>query len=386
MMKNIGLHEPYFSGNEQKYLLKCVKDNWVSSAGKFVDIFEKKICQFTKSKNAVAVLNGTIGLQMSLILAGTKKNDEVIVPTITFVATINAIKHAGAEPIFMDTEENFNINQSKCIDFILTKTIFKNNSTFNISTGKKIVALMVVHTFGNAANFDKLFEICKKRNIKIIEDAAESIGTKYIKGKFKNKHTGTVGDFGVISFNGNKTITTGNGGVILIKDNYLTKKARYLITQAKDKQLAFIHDEVGYNFRLSNICAALGVAQLENINFILKKKKKINIFYKKKINIIKGLSILESPIHANNNYWLNLLKVDKNIYKRNAKKLLYILNKNGIQARPIWKPNHQQKPFRFNKQFKISSAINNYKDFICLPSSAQLSIKELNFITKVLKK
>ncbi len=386
MMKNIGLHEPYFTGNEQKYLLKCVKDNWVSSAGKFVDIFEKKICQFTKSKNAVAVLNGTIGLQMSLILAGTKKNDEVIVPTITFVATINAIKHAGAEPIFMDTEENFNINQSKCIDFILTKTIFKNNSTFNISTGKKIVALMVVHTFGNAANFDKLFEICKKRNIKIIEDAAESIGTKYIKGKFKNKHTGTVGDFGVLSFNGNKTITTGNGGVILIKDNYLSKKARYLITQAKDKNLAFIHDEVGYNFRLSNICAALGVAQLEKINFILKKKKKINIFYKKKIIAIKGLSILKSPLNANNNYWLNIIKVNANLYKKNARKLLYILNKNGIQARPIWKPNHQQKPYRSNEKFKINSTINNYKNYICLPSSARLSIKELNFITKILKK
>ena len=385
MIKNIGLHEPYFVGNEKKYLLKCIKDNWVSSAGKYVDLFEKKICQFTKSKNAVAVLNGTIGLQMGLILAGTKKDDEIIVPTITFVATVNAIKHAGAEPIFMDTDKNFNINQSKCIEFILNNTIFKNSFTFNTSTGKKIVALMIVHTFGNAANFDKLFKICKERNIKIIEDAAESIGTKYIKGKFKNKHTGTVGDFGVISFNGNKTITTGNGGVILIKDSYLTKKARYLITQAKDKQLAFIHDEVGYNFRLSNICAALGVAQIEKINIILKKKKKINTYYKNKINVINGLSILESPIYANNNNWLNVMKVNKNVYKKNAESLLYILNKNGIQARPIWKPNHQQKPYRLNKKFKINNNINDYKDYICLPSSAQLSIKDLNFITKVLK-
>jgi perosamine synthetase len=181
--KKIPLHEPHFISYSNKYLLNCTRNNWVSSSGSYVDLFEKKMCDLTKSNSAVAVLNGTIGLQLSLILSQVKHGEEVIVPTITFVATVNAIIHVGANPIFVDTEETLNIDEEKCIKFIKKKTYFQNNYTYNSKTGKKIKALFVVHTFGNAAKFEKLYILCKKRNIKIIEDAAESIGTKYLSGK-----------------------------------------------------------------------------------------------------------------------------------------------------------------------------------------------------------
>ena len=190
-MKFIGLHEPFFSGNEQKYLKSCIKENWFSTSGKFLNLFENKLKRLIKAKYVIPVLNGTIGLHLSMILCGLKKNEEVIVPTITFIATINAIRYVEAEPIFMDVDKYLNIDEVKTIEFILKKTIFRNGFTYNKKTKKKIAALIVVHTFGNAVKLEKLYKICKKKNIKLIEDAAESLGTTYTEGKFKNRHTGT---------------------------------------------------------------------------------------------------------------------------------------------------------------------------------------------------
>ncbi len=384
--KKIPLHEPHFISYSNKYLLNCTRNNWVSSSGSYVDLFEKKMCDLTKSNSAVAVLNGTIGLQLSLILSQVKHGEEVIVPTITFIATVNAIIHVGANPIFVDTEETLNIDEEKCIKFIKKKTYFQNNYTYNSKTGKKIKALFVVHTFGNAAKFEKLYTLCKKRNIKIIEDAAESIGTKYLSGKFKNKHTGTIGDFGVISFNGNKTITTGNGGVILFKNRKLAKRAKYLITQAKDNSIKFIHNDVGYNFKLSNLSAAMGVAQLEKLKTILKMKKKVKLNYKKNLSKIKGLKVMRSPDFSINNNWLNILEIDSKYYKLNSLKLLNLLNKHGIMARAIWRPNHLQKPYKDFQRYNLDTSMKNYKNYLCLPSSPNLSIKTINFITNILKK
>lgn len=273
-MKKFGLHEPYFVGNEKKYLLSCIKDNWVSTSGRFLKLLEKEICKKTKAKFGVPVLNGTIGLHLSLILSGVNINDEVLVPTITFAATVNSIIYLKADPIFMDVDENFNIDEKKTIEFIKKETCLRNGETINLRTKKKVKAIMIVHTFGNPANFENLYLLCKKRNIKIIEDAAESLGSVYKKGKFKNRHTGTIGDFGVFSFNGNKIITAGNGGILLTKNKKNYDKANYLITQSKDDNVRFIHNNVGYNYKLSNISAALGLAQVEQLEFFLKKKKK----------------------------------------------------------------------------------------------------------------
>jgi len=274
-MKNIGLHEPYLVGNEIKYLKNCIQENWVSTSGKYLKLFEKKIKEITKAKFVIPVLNGTIGLHLSMILSGIEKNDEVIVPTITFIATVNAIKYVGANPIFMDTDHYLNINENKTIEFKKKNTKKKGRYSKNIKKKKKIKALIVVHTFGNAAKFEKLYLLCKKRNIKIIEDAAESLGTVYKTNKFKKKHTGTIGDFGVISFNGNKIVTCGNGGVLLTQSKKFYQKACYLVDQAKNDKLNFLHNEVGYNYKLSNISGALGLAQLEQLNSFIKKKKNI---------------------------------------------------------------------------------------------------------------
>ena len=264
----ISLHEPSFVGNERKYIKNCLDQGWVSSAGKYVNIFETKIAKYTGAKYAIACINGTSALQISLKLVGVKKSDEVIVSSMTFIAPINAIDYNNAKPIFMDCDEFYNIDVNKTIDFLNKETRTINQKvngkdltfTINKKTGNRIKAIIIVHVFGNAARISRLVNLCKKKNIALVEDAAESIGTFYKLGRYKKKHTGTIGKIGCLSFNGNKIITTGGGGMILTDSGKIAKKAKYLTNQAKDDSIYSVHDEVGYNFRLPNILAALGLA------------------------------------------------------------------------------------------------------------------------------
>jgi perosamine synthetase len=384
-MKKIGIHEPTLKGNEIKYLTSCIRDGWVSTSGKYLNLFTKKLKNITNSNYILPVLNGTIGLHLSLILSGVKRNDEVIVPTITFVASVNAIKYTHANPIFMDVDKFLNIDEEKTIKFIRENTKSQGKNTINKKTGRKIKAIIIVHTFGNAAKFEKLYDICKKKNIKIIEDAAESLGTIFTKNKFKKKHTGTVGDYGVISFNGNKIVTSGNGGALLIKEKKNFKLANYLINQAKNDGLNFIHNNVGYNYRLSNVSAALGLAQLEKLNYFIRKKRLIREYYKKKFKNIKGIEIFESPFYSKNNNWLNLLRVDENIFGKKTKYLIKELNKNNFQVRPVWYPNHMQKMYKKYYAHEIKNGPKMIKNLICLPSSAFLTKKNINKIVKSIK-
>jgi perosamine synthetase len=382
-MKKISLHEPWFIGNEKKYLNKCINDNWVSSSGYFIDLLKNKIKKITKAKFVIPVLNGTIGLHTSMILSGVKKDDEVIVPTITFIATVNAIKYVGASPIFMDVDRFLNIDEKKTLEFINKETRFSNGKTYNKKTGKLIKALVIVHTFGNAANFEKLLNLCKKRKIKIIEDAAESLGTSYTKGKFKNKHTGTIGDFGVFSFNGNKIVTAGNGGIVVTNNKKDYLKANYLITQAKDDSINFIHNNIGFNYKLSNVSAALGLAQLEKINFFIKKKLNLRRRYIKKIKKFNCLEVMQAPKYSFNNNWMNLIRVLNN---KNIKEIIKKLRLNYIEVRPVWHPNHLQKPFRKYQTYKINNCQKYTKNLICIPSSANLSNSQTDIIVKMLFK
>ena len=384
MKKNIGIHEPFFSGNEIKYVSKCIKSGWVSTTGNFLNLFDKKIKKITKSKYVLPVLNGTIGLHLSMILSKIEKNDEVIVPTITFIASVNAIRYLNAIPVFMDTDEHLNIDEAKTIEFIKNKTKKVGKFSINIKTKRKIKAIVIIHTFGNAAKFEKLYSLCKKKNIKLIEDAAESLGTFYKKGIFKKKHTGTIGDFGVISFNGNKIITSGNGGALLIQKRNDYLKGKHIISQSKNDSIKFIHNELGYNYRLSNICAALGLAQLEKLNFFLKNKKEVRKNYKFFFIIYNRIKILKTPDYSLNNNWLNLVKINKKI--KNVNKLILQMNKNNIQARPIWHPNHLQKHLKNFERYKIELSTKSVKKIICLPSSPFLKKKEIKRISNVLKK
>ena len=380
----IPLSVPSFKGNEWKYIKECLDTEWVSSAGKYVDLFEQKICEFTGAKYAVACVNGTAALQVALRLVGVQPGDEVIVPTLTFISPINVIKYLNAEPIFMDCDDYYNIDVDKTTKFIKEETIFKDGFTYNKTTDRKISAIIPVHIFGNACNMEKLVPICKERNIKIIEDATESLGTTYIKGKFSGKHTGTIGELGCLSFNGNKIITTGGGGMIVTDNEEYTKRAKYLTTQAKDDEVRYIHNEIGYNYRLTNIQAALGVAQLEKLPEYLETKKKNYLIYKNKIDKIKGLYLAETPDYAYNNQWMYALQIDKDLYSKDREQLMAYLSENQIQTRPVWYLNHLQKPYKNCQSYEIATAYQLMEKTLNIPCSINLSGKQIIEIIDIL--
>ena len=379
-MYNISLSVPSIMGNEWQYIKECLENEWVSSAGKYVETFEQKISEYTGAKHSVACINGTSALQVSLRLAGVEPGDEVIVPTLTFIAPINAVFYSGAKPVFMDVDKYYNIDIEKTTEFIKNETEFKNGMTVNKTTKNRISAIIPVHVWGNAAQLDELIPLCKKRNIKVVEDASESLGSIYTDGKYSGKSTGTIGTLGCLSFNGNKIITTGSGGMILTDDKKLAEKAHYLTTQAKDDPVRYIHNEVGYNFRLTNIQAALGVAQMEQLPGFLEKKKIIFHHYADQINNIEGLGMAPVPNYSSNNHWMNVLQIEKDIYGKNAEQLMLHLKKKGIQTRPIWKLNHKQKPYKNCQYYKIEKAIKLLTNSLCLPSSSNLTIGNLNKI------
>lgn len=380
----ISLHEPSINHNEWTYVKECLDTNWVSTSGKYVEKFEEKIAEYTGAEYAVACVNGTAALQVSLQLAGVLSGDEVIVPALTFIAPVNAVHYNGAVPVFMDADEHFNLDAPKTIQFIKEETEFRNNFTYNRKTGKKITAVIPVHVWGNAVWMDELVPLCNERNIAIVEDASESLGTWYSHGALKGKHTGTVGKLGCLSFNGNKIITASGGGMILTDDKKLADKARYLTTQAKDDPVRYIHEEIGYNFRLTNIQAALGVGQLEQLETILQKKKKIFQLYSKKIEAINGLSIAPVPDFAENNHWLNILRIEPEKNGRNRDYFMNALGNEGIQSRPVWHPNHLQKPYQDCQAYDIENAETLVETSLCLPSSSQLVEEDISRVIRVL--
>ena len=385
----IPLSVPNISGNEWQYVKECLDTEWVSSAGKYVDLFEKKIAEYTGSKFTIACVNGTSALQLSLRLAGVMPGDEVIVPTLTFIAPVNAISYNGAIPVFMDTDEYYNIDTERTIDFIQNETQFSeigSQFTVNRKTGRRIAAIIPVHVWGNAARLDELIPLCQERNISVVEDATESLGTRYTSGKFSGKHTGAIGKLGCLSFNGNKIITTGGGGMILTDDEALAGKARYLTTQAKDDPVRYIHHEIGYNFRLTNIQAALGIAQLEQLPKFLDKKQEIFREYRAALQDIEGLAIANAPDYARNNHWLNILQIDSEVFGEDREVIMQRLDDIGIQTRPVWTLNHLQKPYRGYQNYKIEKATELVKKSLCLPSSTNLSNGDINNILKMLTK
>ena len=387
-MSRIPLSVPSIKGNEWKYLKECLDTEWISSAGKYVDLFEKNISEYTGSKYAIACVNGTSAIQISLHLAGVCPGDEVIVPTLTFIAPVNAIAYNGAIPIFMDADKYYNIDIEKTIHFINKETYFKNGFSYNKSSKNKISAIVPVHVWGNGCLLDELVAICNERNIQIVEDASESLGTSYLEGTYSDNHTGTIGKFGCISFNGNKIISTGGGGMILTDDSMLAEKAKYLTTQAKDDEVKYIHNSIGYNFRLTNIQAALGVAQLESLPEFLIKKKKIFRYYSEGIKEIQGLLIADVPSYCQNNHWLNLLQIKKDIYIDDRNHIFSKFEKNNIQTRPVWFLNHMQLPYKNNQNYKIENAINLIENSLCLPSSTNLKTNDMDRVIQqlILKK
>ncbi|MDA9604780.1 aminotransferase class I/II-fold pyridoxal phosphate-dependent enzyme [Candidatus Pelagibacter sp.] len=381
----IPLSEPTIVGNEIKFIKTTIKKNWISTFGNYNKKFEKSISKITKSKNVISVSSGTAALHLALKALGVDKKSEVIVPSLTFVASINVIKYLNANPIFMDVGLDHNLSISKTIEFLNKKTFYKNKFTYNKKSKKKITAIIIVHMWGNALDFFELKKICKKKNIYIIEDAAEALGTYYLKGKFKNMHVGISGDIGCLSFNGNKIITTGAGGALLTKNNLLAKKILYFAEQAKDDPIRFIHNDIGYNYRLANLNAAFGCGQITKLKYYLSKRKKNYLFYSSFINKIPGLKILTPQSYSSSNHWMNILIIDKNLIKKSPyyfhKKLLL----KGIQTRLVWKPNHLQKMYKDNEKYKISLSEKIFDSCLCIPSSSNLNISKLKKICRSIK-
>tara|TARA_Y100000768_G_scaffold388524_1_gene384956 strand:+ start:4268 stop:5413 length:1146 start_codon:yes stop_codon:yes gene_type:complete len=379
MSKKIPLSEPDFLGNEKKYLNNCIDSGWVSSAGTYVDKFEKSIAKYVGVEHAISIVNGTSAIYLALKIAGVEPENEVIAPTLTFIAPINAISYLGAKPIFMDSDSFFNINIEKTIDFLKTKVSYKNGLNYNKNTGNVIKAILPVHVFGTTIDLSDLIEICLDRGIKVIEDASESLGSFVGSKKI---HSGTMGDMGCISFNGNKIITCGGGGMILTKSDEYSRSAKYLSTQAKDDSFNFLHNEIGYNFRLTNVQAAIGLAQLENIEDIKIKKNEIHNFYQRLVSSKKDISLVSPSKNIESNYWLNVVRFsNKELQQKAIKKFLSA----EIEVRPIWHLNHLQKPYKNSLTYKIENAPNQIETSLCLPSSVGLKKEDFNRIEKVIE-
>jgi perosamine synthetase len=325
----IPLHEPKFCGNENKYVKECIDSSFVSSIGKYVDVFEEKIAKYAGAKFAVATSNGTSALHVSLLLANVNQNDEVITQSLTFVATCNAIRYCGGHPIFIDVDKDtMGLSPAALKVFLKENTTIKNKQCINNITGKVIKACVPMHTFGHPCKIDEIKQICDEHYIFVIEDAAESVGSKY-----KDKHTGTFGQLGVMSFNGNKIITSGGGGCIVTNDKVLAKKAKHLTTTAKvPHKWDFNHDMVGYNYRMPNINAALLVAQLENLNYFLKNKRKLAKTYEEFFKT-QEYTFFKEPKLSKSNYWLNTLLFKD---KKQRDKFLKETNTSNVMTRPIW--------------------------------------------------
>lgn len=385
MNKFIPLSVPNLRGKELLYVTQAVEEQWVSTGGTFITQFEENIAKYLKIDKAVACQSGTAALHLALILSGVQSGEEVIVPTLTFIAAVNPVKYVGAEPVFMDCDDTLTLDANKLEEFCSTQCHVEDGVLVNNKSGKKIRALIVVHIFGNMADMESIIAIAEKYNLKVIEDATEALGTYYKEGKFKGKFAGAIGDFGAFSFNGNKIITTGGGGMMVGKNEKMLIKAKYLSTQAKDDELYYLHNEVGYNYRMTNLQAALGVAQLEQLEEFIAIKKENYKLYKAEINSIDGLRILDFRVGTRPNYWFYSLQIDKDVYPMGRDELLKYLNRNSIQTRPIWGLIGDQKPYVNNETYKLQKSREYIQSILNIPCSSNLTKEDVLRVVETLK-
>lgn len=370
----IPLSVPNLKGKELEYVTNAIETEWVSTAGPYISEFEEYIVAYVGAPEAVACQNGTSGLHLALIACGVTKEDEVIVPTLTFIAAVNPVKYIGADPIFMDCDDTLTIDPEKLLSFCETECELCEDRLMNKKTGKHVKAMVVVHVFGNIADMERITMIAELYHLEVIEDATEALGSYYTEGKLKGKYAGTIGDIGVYSFNGNKIITTGGGGMIVSSNKKYMEKCRYLSTQAKDDTLYFVHGEVGYNYRMTNLQAALGLAQMEQLEgFIATKKDNYNEYQK------CGIPLLRFREDIRPNYWFYSYITDK------RDELMHYLEKQGIQTRPVWKLIHTLEPYKESQVYQIEKAYYYYNHILNLPCSSNLAIKDVNIVAESIK-
>ena len=363
-------------GNVWKYVKDCLDTGWVSSVGAYVDQFEKMSAEFAGTKYAVATSSGTTALHICLVMLGVDENDYVITPNITFIATCNSIRYTGAHPILIDTDENtWQMDLGLLEEFLTNETEQRNGVCHYKKDGKRIPVIMPVHVLGNMCDMDRLMALAKQHNLTVVEDSTEALGSYY-----KGKHAGSFGLMGTFSYNGNKIITTGGGGMIVTDDEALAKKAKHLTTQAKSDPFEYIHDEIGYNYRLVNVAAAMGVSQMEQLPDFIRRKKEIIAFYKDGLKGVGDISFQEVKEDVNPNWWLPTIKTSR------QRDVLKILNNHKMQSRPFWVPMNQLRMFTeeiyFNKTDRSDFV---YRHCLSIPCSTNITDEEMSGVVEKIK-
>jgi len=374
----IPLSEPLISGNEWKYIKDCLDTGWVSSVGAYVNRFEEMVANYVGTQYAIATVNGTSALHVSLLACGVQPDDEVIVPTLTFIAPVNTVRYCGAHPVFMDCILNtFCMDVQKVKEFIIIECEQRRGGyTYNKRSGRRVKAIIPVHILGHPVEMDELVKICHQYNIDVIEDATESLGSQY-----KGKKTGTFGKIASLSFNGNKIITTGGGGMVLTNREELASRVRHLTTQAKRDPFEYDHDEIGYNYRLTNVQAALGVAQMERLPEFINIKRKNAEIYRRLLSDLKEVEIVWEAEGVISNFWIYAIRVSR----KDKRPLMDFLMAKGIQVRPLWKLIHTLPMYKDCQADNIGNAIDAYETCISLPSSVTIREEEINFVVSSIR-
>lgn len=388
MTKEIPLSVPNLDLDIADHLRECVETGWVSTGGRFISEFEEKLAVFTGVPKAVGCQSGTAGLHTALRILGIGAGDLVIVPTLTFVAAVNPLRYLGAEPVFMDCDMDFCMDSVKLARYCAEGCRFEDGVLIDKMSGCPVKAIIPVHIFGNPADMDAIMDVAGQYGLKVLEDATEALGSFFAEGRFSGRHAGTVGDMGVFSFNANKIITTGGGGMIVSPDMALLERAAYLTTTAKDDGLYFVHDDVGYNYRMLNLQAALGVSQIDRLTDFIKIKKRNYVRYAKNLEGISGVRLLPVKDAAHSNHWFYSLYVNdqsdtgghETDFANRRDGLMQTLIGQGIQCRPLWKLIHTQKPYLNCRAWAIEQAYDYEAHVLNLPCSTSLTFDEVDYI------
>ncbi len=378
MSKFIPLSIPNFEGNEKKYINDALDQGWVSTGGAYITKLEQEMAAFLHTENVAACQSGTSALHMSIVEAGVKPGDVVLVPPLTFIAAVNPVKYQFAIPVFIDCDDSF------CMDPIKLRSFCEKECKWDGQVLKykeaTVKALVVVHVFGNMADMELIMDTAEKYNLKVIEDATEALGTKYTEGRYAGKYAGTIGDFGAYSFNGNKIITTGGGGAITANKPETVDHLRYLSTQAKNDPHYYIHNEIGYNYRMTNLQAALGVAQMEELQEFICRKQKNYELYKKEFDDFDFAKLMPFRDGTDSNKWFYSLRIDRSRITSSMREIITVLEKDGIQTRAIWGLINEQKPYEGEETYKLEKAPYYASHILNIPSSTQITEEEIKYV------
>ena len=389
MSKFIPLSIPNFEGNEKKYVDEALDAGWVSTGGAYITKLEKVMAGFLHTENVAACQSGTSALHLSMVEAGVKPGDIVLVPPVTFIAAVNPVKYQFATPVFIDCDDSFCMDPKKLKEFCETECTFVNGVLYHKTGYGKPVhpvkALVVVHVFGNMADMEAIMEIAAKYNLKVIEDATEALGTKYTEGKYAGKYAGTIGNFGCYSFNGNKIITTGGGGAITAQDPKVVDHIRFLSTQAKTDPHYYIHDEIGYNYRMTNLQAALGVAQMEELPEFIRRKQRNYELYKELFKDFDLAELMPFREGTSSNKWFYSLNIDRSKITATMREIITTLHDKGVETRAIWGLINEQKPYEGEVTYKLEKAPYYAARILNIPSSTQITEEEIRYVAATVK-